>query len=137
MHWIIFTFYTFTLLFIYVYVILFLTFIYIYFNFTFYIFYIFIYLQSFFFYKASSQICCIQHSDILNKNSPWVHTKLELDVLGVVKKLVKYVVHLSKRKSWKKDYFSSHRLPKHQKTNFWSQGILGVKLENPFNCWLH
>jgi hypothetical protein len=34
---------------------------------------------------------------ILNKNSPWAHTELELDMLGVAKKLVKYVVHLSIR----------------------------------------
>jgi hypothetical protein len=27
----------------------------------------------------------------------------------------------------KKIYFSSHKLPKQQSTNFWSQGILGVK----------
>jgi hypothetical protein len=26
----------------------------------------------------------------------------------------------------KKNYFSSHKLPKHQSTTFWSQGILGV-----------
>jgi hypothetical protein len=26
----------------------------------------------------------------------------------------------------KKKYFSSHKLPKQQSTNFWSQGILGV-----------
>jgi hypothetical protein len=26
----------------------------------------------------------------------------------------------------KKNYFSSHKLPKQQSTNFWSQGILGV-----------
>jgi hypothetical protein len=30
-----------------------------------------------------------------------------------------------------KNYFSSHKLPKQQSTNFWSQGILGVK-NNPF-----
>jgi hypothetical protein len=30
---------------------------------------------------------------ILNKNSPRAHTELELDVLGVPGKLVKYVVH--------------------------------------------
>jgi hypothetical protein len=35
---------------------------------------------------------------VFNKTSPWAHTKLELDVLGVYRKLVKYVVHLSKRK---------------------------------------
>jgi hypothetical protein len=48
-------------------------------------------------------------------------------VLGVHGKLVKYVVHLSKRKNLKKIYFSSHKLPKQQSTSFWSQGILGVK----------
>jgi hypothetical protein len=35
---------------------------------------------------------------VFNKTSPRAHTELELDVLGVHKKLVKYVVHLSKRK---------------------------------------
>jgi hypothetical protein len=35
---------------------------------------------------------------ILNKNSPWIHTKLEFGVLGVAKKLVKYVVQLFKKK---------------------------------------
>jgi hypothetical protein len=34
-----------------------------------------------------------------NKTSSWAHTELELDVLGVHGKLVKYVVHLSKRKN--------------------------------------
>jgi hypothetical protein len=28
----------------------------------------------------------------------------------------------------KKNYFSSHKLPKHQSTNSWSQGILGVNI---------
>jgi hypothetical protein len=36
---------------------------------------------------------------VFNKNSPWAHTESELDVRGVHKKLVKYVVHLSKRKN--------------------------------------
>jgi hypothetical protein len=36
---------------------------------------------------------------VFNKNSPWAHTELELDVLGVHRKLVKYVVFLSKRKN--------------------------------------
>jgi hypothetical protein len=36
---------------------------------------------------------------VLNKTSPWAHTELELDMLGVPRKLVKYVVHLSKRKN--------------------------------------
>jgi hypothetical protein len=57
---------------------------------------------------------------ILNKTSPQVHTELELDVLGVLGKLVKYEIHLYK------NYFSSHKLLKLQLTNFWTQGILGV-----------
>jgi hypothetical protein len=36
---------------------------------------------------------------VLNKNPPRAHTKLELGVLGVHGKLVKYVVHSSKRKN--------------------------------------
>jgi hypothetical protein len=35
---------------------------------------------------------------VFNKNSPHVHTEPELDVLGVHGKLVKYEVHLSKKK---------------------------------------
>jgi hypothetical protein len=59
-----------------------------------------------------------------NKNLPHAHMESELDMLGVHGKLVKYVVHSSKRKKLKKKYFSSHKLPKQQSTN---QGILGVK----------
>jgi hypothetical protein len=36
---------------------------------------------------------------VLSKNSPQPHTELEFDVLGVHRKLVKYVVHSSKRKN--------------------------------------
>jgi hypothetical protein len=36
---------------------------------------------------------------VLNKTSPQAHTELGLDVLGVLGKLVKYVVHLSIRKN--------------------------------------
>jgi hypothetical protein len=36
---------------------------------------------------------------IFNKNSPQAYTESELDVLGVHGKLVKYVVHSSKRKN--------------------------------------
>jgi hypothetical protein len=36
---------------------------------------------------------------VFNKTSPQAHTESELDVLGVHGKLVKYVVHLSKRKN--------------------------------------
>jgi hypothetical protein len=64
---------------------------------------------------------------VFNKNSPRAHMESELGVLGVHGKLVKYVVHSSKRKKMKKKYFSSHKLPKQQSTSFWSQGILGVK----------
>jgi hypothetical protein len=39
---------------------------------------------------------------VLNKTSPRAHTELELDMLGVSGKLVKYVVYLSKRKNFKK-----------------------------------
>jgi hypothetical protein len=48
-------------------------------------------------------------------------------VLGVPGKLVKYVVHSSKKKL-KKLNFSSHKLPKLQSTSFWFQGILGIKI---------
>jgi hypothetical protein len=34
------------------------------------------------------------------QNIPWAHTELELDMLGVPRKLVKYVVHSSKRKKF-------------------------------------
>jgi hypothetical protein len=34
---------------------------------------------------------------------------------------------LVQKKKLKKNYFSSHKLPKQQSTSFWSQGILGVK----------
>ena len=37
----------------------------------------------------------------LNKTLPHAHAKAEFDVLGVFKKLVKYVVHLLKEKNWK------------------------------------
>ena len=36
---------------------------------------------------------------ILNKTSSQAYIELELDVLGVPKKLVKYIVHISKRKN--------------------------------------
>jgi hypothetical protein len=42
---------------------------------------------------------------VFNKNWPRAHTESELDVLGVHGKLVKYVVHLSKRKNSKKIFF--------------------------------
>jgi hypothetical protein len=60
---------------------------------------------------------------VLNKTSPWAHTKLELDMHGVPGKLVKYAL----KKKMKRNCFPSHKLPKQQSTNFWSKGILGVK----------
>jgi hypothetical protein len=36
---------------------------------------------------------------VFNKNLPLAHMELELDMLGVHGKLVKYVVHSSKRKN--------------------------------------
>jgi hypothetical protein len=42
---------------------------------------------------------------IFNKNSPRAHMESELDVLGVHKKLVKYVVHSCKRKNGKNIFF--------------------------------
>jgi hypothetical protein len=35
---------------------------------------------------------------------------------------------LIQKKKLKKNYFSSHKLPKQQSSNFWSQGILGVNI---------
>jgi hypothetical protein len=39
-------------------------------------------------------------------------------VLGVARKLVKYVVHLSKRKNWKKYIYLLTRCPKRKQTVF-------------------
>jgi hypothetical protein len=35
---------------------------------------------------------------VLNKTSPLVHTELESNVFGIPRKLIKYVVHCSKRR---------------------------------------
>jgi hypothetical protein len=43
--------------------------------------------------------------------------ELEFDVLSVPRKLVKYAIHSFKRKNLK-NYFSSHKMPKQQTTNF-------------------
>jgi hypothetical protein len=42
---------------------------------------------------------------------------------------------LIQKKILEKTYFSSHKLPKQQSTSFWSQGILGVKVQGP--NWMH
>jgi hypothetical protein len=48
---------------------------------------------------------------VFNKNSPQTHRELELDVLGVYGKLVKYVVHSSKRKKKIKKKFLHTSFP--------------------------
>jgi hypothetical protein len=48
---------------------------------------------------------------IFNKTSPWAHTELELDVLGIHGKLVKYVVHLCKRKKEKENKINHTSCP--------------------------
>jgi hypothetical protein len=55
---------------------------------------------------------------ILKKNSPWTHMEFEWDLLGVVGKLVRYVVYLSKRKNWKKMYFLLWGCPNNKWSNF-------------------
>ena len=51
-------------------------------------------------YRSSSKkIRKLNLIPVLNKNSPQAHMESELNVLGVHKKLVKYVVHSSKRKN--------------------------------------
>ena len=65
---------------------------------------------------------------VLNKTTPWAHIKLELDMLGVPGKLVKYVVHFSKIKL-KRIIFLHTSCPNYN-WPVWSQGILGVKLYN-------
>jgi hypothetical protein len=43
------------------------------------------------------------------------------------RKSCKICSSLVQKRKLKKNYFSSHKLPKQQSTSFWSQGILGVK----------
>jgi hypothetical protein len=45
---------------------------------------------------------------VFNKNLPRAHTESELGVLGIHGKLVKYVVHSSKRKIEKYIFFFTH-----------------------------
>jgi hypothetical protein len=60
---------------------------------------------------------------VFNKISPWAYTELKLDVLGVPKKLVKYVVHSSK-KNWKKIIFLHASCPNNYRPVF---GLIGLK----------
>jgi hypothetical protein len=51
-------------------------------------------------YRSSSEnIGKMNLKSVLNKTSPRAHAESELEVLGVPRKLVKYVVHLCKRKN--------------------------------------
>jgi hypothetical protein len=57
-------------------------------------------------YRSSSKnIGKMDLKSILNKTSPWAHMESKFDVLGVPGKLVKYIVHLSKKKIEKKLLF--------------------------------
>jgi hypothetical protein len=47
--------------------------------------------------SSSNNIEKMNLKSVLNKNSPWAHTELEFDVLGVSRKLVKFVVHSCKK----------------------------------------
>jgi hypothetical protein len=67
--------------------------------------------------SSSNNIGKLNFQPILYKNSPQAHTKLEFDLLGVAKELVRYVLHLSQKK-FEKKHFSSHRVPKQQTTNY-------------------
>jgi hypothetical protein len=50
---------------------------------------------------------------VLKKTSPQVHMESELEILGVLGKLVKYIVHLFKRKKMKlkKTFFFTQSCP--------------------------
>ena len=60
---------------------------------------------------------------IFNKNLPQVHKKLKLDMLGVYGKLVKYVVHLLKRKNYKKINFLYTSCPERNRPLFGLKGF--------------
>jgi hypothetical protein len=49
--------------------------------------------------SSSKNIGKMNLKHVLNKNSPRACKELELDVLGVLQKLVKYVVHRQKGKN--------------------------------------
>jgi hypothetical protein len=63
---------------------------------------------------------------IFNKNSPWVHTESELDVLGVHGKLVKYVVHSCRRKIKKKIIFLHTSCPNSKRPVFGLKEFYGL-----------
>jgi hypothetical protein len=64
---------------------------------------------------------------ILNKTSPRAYTESELDMLGVPRKLVKYVVHSSKRKNWKRIIFLHTSCPNNNRPVFGLKEFVGLK----------
>jgi hypothetical protein len=66
-------------------------------------------------------VACRSSSKYTWKNELITYFEQKFTMLGVAGKLVKYVVHLSKKKL-RKTYFSSHKLSKQQTTSFWIQG---------------
>jgi hypothetical protein len=68
---------------------------------------------------------------VFNKNLPWAHTELEFDMFGVHGKLVKYVVHLCKRKKKIKFFMQAIQTTINQ---FFVQGILGVNFRWKIKC---
>jgi hypothetical protein len=61
--------------------------------------------------RSSKNIRKMKSQPILNKNSPWCHTKLKLGMLGIAKKLMKDGIH-SRPKQLGKIYFSPNRMSK-------------------------
>jgi hypothetical protein len=55
---------------------------------------------------------------VFNKTSPRAYTELDLDMLGVHGKLVKYAVHSSKRKNWKEFIFVHTSCPNNNRPIF-------------------
>jgi hypothetical protein len=60
---------------------------------------------------------------VFNITSPWAHTESELGVLSVHRKACEICSSLVQEEKSKKNYFSSHKLPKQLLTSFWSQGV--------------
>jgi hypothetical protein len=67
---------------------------------------------------------------VCSKTSPQVHTKSELNMLGVHGKLMKYVVHSSKRKNWKKTIFLHISCPNNSRPVFGLKDFLGISTSN-------
>ena len=55
--------------------------------------------------SSSKDIGKLNLKPVFNKKIPWAYVELEFDMLGVCKKLAKYVVHSSIKKNQKKFIF--------------------------------